>query len=96
MRTRMQKEARGERLHGALGQGGGALTGLEAQHPSAGWLKGSARAENLPVENSGNSGYFLFKIDARCCTKSGGGHGSPIYRLKVLKNTATQRLSIER
>ena len=46
MRTRMQKEARGERLHGALGQGGGALTGLEAQHPSAGWLKGSARAES--------------------------------------------------
>ena len=47
IRTRMQKEARGERLHGALGQGGGALTGLEAQHPSAGWLEGSARAENL-------------------------------------------------
>ena len=44
MRTRMQKEARGERLHGALGQGGGALTGLEAQHPSAGWLKGSAQS----------------------------------------------------
>ena len=45
MRTRMQKEARGERLHGALGQGGDALTGLEAQHPSAG-LEGSARAES--------------------------------------------------
>ena len=35
-----------ERLHGALGQGGDALTGLEAHHPSAGWLEGSARAES--------------------------------------------------
>ena len=46
IRTRMQKAARGERLHGALGQGGDALTGLEAHHPSAGWLEGSARAES--------------------------------------------------
>ena len=34
IRTRMQKAARGERLHGALGQGGDALTGLYRSPPS--------------------------------------------------------------